>query len=276
MTELTLDQARLWFAAAGDLVEREIARLTELDTAIGDADHGFNMQRGFYAVRKKLEVTVTEDLGSLFRLVGMTLVSTVGGASGPLYGGFFLEMAKVANGKAYLGKNEICTALAAGLNDIKRRGKAEVGDKTMVDSLSPAVGALESATELCAAFRAAADAAKTGAEGTIPLEARKGRASYLGQRSIGHQDPGATSSWLLFEALASVCQQAAEKGGAAAGSCRELHGPSVDCRGTACRTLPPVAGTLSKGTASRTPTAVQGLTTTPEVDRHGRPGAGLS
>src|SRR5215472_11442332 len=208
--EFTVDQARLWIRAAADLIEREIVRLSELDTAIGDADHGFNLQRGFYAVRNKLEITTTEDLGRLFRLVGMTLVSTVGGASGPLYGGFFLEMAKVTAGKACLAKDEVSAAFAAGLNDIKRRGKAEVGDKTMVDSLSPAVAALKSAAELCAAFRAAADAAKTGAEGTIPLEARKGRASYFGPRSIGHQDPGATSSWLLFEALASVCQQAAE------------------------------------------------------------------
>ena len=207
MTEFTADQARLWIAGAGDLVERQAIRLTELDTAIGDGDHGTNMLRGFSAVRRKLEVTVTGDLGSLFRLVGMTLISAVGGAAGPLYGGFFLEMAKVTAGKACLGKDEISAALAAGLNDIKRRGKAEVGDKTMVDSLSPAVAALESVKELCAAFRAAADAAKTGAEATIPLQARKGRASYLGERSIGHQDPGATSSWLLFEALASVCRQ---------------------------------------------------------------------
>jgi dihydroxyacetone kinase-like protein len=207
VTEFTADQARLWIAGAGDLVERQAIRLTELDTAIGDGDHGTNMLRGFTAVRTKLEVTATEDFGSLFRLVGMTLISAVGGAAGPLYGGFFLEMAKVTAGKAFLGKDEISAALAAGLNDIKRRGKAEVGDKTMVDSLSPAVAALESVKELCAAFRAAADAAKTGAEATIPLQARKGRASYLGERSIGHQDPGATSSWLLFEALASVCRQ---------------------------------------------------------------------
>ena len=206
-----MDQARLWIAGAGDLVARHVMRLTELDSAIGDGDHGTNMLRGFTAVRRKLEATVTEDFGSLFRLVGMTLVSTVGGASGPLYGGFFLEMAKTTAGKAYLGKDEVSTALAAGLNDIKRRGKANVGEKTMVDSLSPAVAALESAEELCAAFRAAADAAKSGAEGTTPLEARKGRASYLGERSVGHQDPGATSSWLLFEALASVCQQAAQQ-----------------------------------------------------------------
>ena len=205
MTELTVAQARLWIARAGDLIERQATRLTELDAAIGDGDHGTNMLRGFSAVRRKLEVTVTEDFGSLFRLVGMTLVSTVGGASGPLYGGFFLEMAKVTEGKACLGKDEVGTVLAAGLNDIKRRGKAEVGDKTMVDSLSPAVAALDSTKELCAAFRAAADAARAGAEGTTPLVARKGRASYLGPRSAGHKDPGATSIWLLLEALASLC-----------------------------------------------------------------------
>src|SRR6516164_7751660 len=150
MRDFTLDQARLWLAGAGDLVEREIGRLTELDTAIGDGDHGINMVRGFNAVRRKLEVTVTEDLGSLFRLVGITLISTVGGASGPLYGGFFLEMAKLTGGKACLGKDEVRAALTAGLTDVKRRGKAGVGDKTMVDSLSPAVAAIASAKELAA------------------------------------------------------------------------------------------------------------------------------
>jgi phosphoenolpyruvate---glycerone phosphotransferase subunit DhaL len=203
-SELTLDCARRWIETAATLIEKNVTLLTELDAAIGDGDHGTNMARGFGAVRKKLEATTTPDIGALFKLIGMTLISTIGGAAGPLYGGFFLDMAKASAGKATLAKIELAQALGGGLSDIKRRGKAEVGDKTMVDALTPAVAALRSAatTDLGAACRAAADAARMGAEGTTPLQARKGRASYLGERSIGHQDPGATSSWLLLEALA--------------------------------------------------------------------------
>ena len=202
--ELTLEEARSWIESASTLVAQNATLLTELDTAIGDGDHGTNMERGFGAVRRKLDGTTTTDIGALFKLVGMTLLSTVGGAAGPLYGGFFLEMAKAAAGRHTLAKSELDEVFDAGLNDIKRRGKAEVGDKTIVDALTPAVRAFRSASELYAASRAAADAAKDGAEKTAPLLARKGRASYLGERSIGHQDPGATSCWLLLEALASV------------------------------------------------------------------------
>jgi len=207
MSELTLDQVRSWIEAAGALIEENKALLTDLDTAIGDGDHGTNMSRGMAVVRRKLDTTAVADVGGMLKLVGMTLLSTVGGASGPLYGGFFLAMAKAAPGKATLAITEIGEALAAGLDDIRRRGKAEVGDKTMVDALTPAVAAFLSASaeDLRATSRAAADAARAGAEGTTPLQARKGRASYLGERSIGHQDPGATSSWLLLEALASAC-----------------------------------------------------------------------
>jgi dihydroxyacetone kinase-like protein len=207
---LTLDWARSWIKAAATLVGQNAALLTELDAAIGDGDHGTNMERGFGAVRRKLDDTTTTDIGALFKLVGMTLLSTVGGAAGPLYGGFFLEMARAAAGRHTLAKSELDPVLEAGLNDIKRRGKAEVGDKTMVDALTPAVEAFRSASELRTASRAAADAAKKAAEKTTPLLARKGRASYLGERSVGHQDPGAASCWLLLEALASVC---APKGG---------------------------------------------------------------
>jgi len=207
MTELTVDRVRSWIEAAGVLIEENKALLTDLDTAIGDGDHGTNMSRGWAAVRKKLDATPAADVGAMLRLVGMTLLSTVGGAAGPLYGGFFLAMAKTTAGKATLARTEIGEAFAAGLDDIRRRGKAVVGDKTMVDALTPAVEAFVSvcSADLRAASRAAADAARAGAEGTTPLQARKGRASYLGERSIGHQDPGATSSWLLLEALASVC-----------------------------------------------------------------------
>ncbi len=204
---MTLDQVRSWIDATGALIEENKALLTDLDTAIGDGDHGTNMWRGWAAVRRKLDATATPDVGGMLRLVGMTLLSTVGGAAGPLYGGFFLAMAKAAPGKVTWARTEMGEALAAGLDDIRRRGKAEVGDKTMVDALTPAVAAFlsVSAGDLRIASRAAADAARAGAKGTTPLQARKGRASYLGERSIGHQDPGATSSWLLLEALASVC-----------------------------------------------------------------------
>jgi len=213
MNKLTLDRVRSWIEAAGTLIEQNKALLTDLDTAIGDGDHGTNMSRGFAAVRKKLEATAAADISGMLSLVGMTLLSTVGGASGPLYGGLFLAMAKASTGKATLARTELSKTLTAGLNDITRRGKAELGDKTMVDALTPAVAAFlsVSAEDLRAASRAAADAARVGAEGTTPLQARKGRASYLGERSIGHQDPGATSSWLLLEALASACEAGTER-----------------------------------------------------------------
>lgn len=207
MDDLTLDRVRLWIETAGALTEQNKALLTELDAAIGDGDHGTNMSRGLTAVRNKLDATMAEDVGGLLRVAGMTLLSTVGGAAGPLYGGFFLAMAKAASGKAALERREMAEALAAGLEDVRRRGKAELGDKTMVDALTPGIEAFRSLSEqgLETAAHAAADAARAGAEATTPLQARKGRASYLGERSIGHQDPGATSSWLLLEALASAC-----------------------------------------------------------------------
>lgn len=205
MIELAVERARTWMTEIAALVDQNKMLLTELDTAIGDGDHGANMARGFAAVRQKLESATSADIGALFKLAGMTLLSTVGGASGPLYGGFFLAMAKTASGKTELEKADFQQALEAGLDDIKRRGKAELGDKTMVDALAPAVASFEgSPADLGSALRAAADAARAGMESTRPLQARKGRASYLGERSIGHQDPGATSCWLLLEALARV------------------------------------------------------------------------
>jgi dihydroxyacetone kinase-like protein len=181
--------------------------LTQLDTAIGDGDHGENMMRGFTAVEKKITASAPADIPSLFKTVGMTLLSSVGGASGPLYGGFFLELGKGSAGKSQLSKDELAQILASGLGDIQRRGKAQLGDKTMVDALSPAIEAFRAApgNDIAGASEAASDRAKDAAESTIPLQARKGRASYLAERSIGHQDPGATSSWLLLRALASVC-----------------------------------------------------------------------
>ena len=147
------------------------------------------------------------DVSALFKLVGMTLLSTVGGAAGPLYGGFFLALARVTAGKQMLNKRDLLQSFREGLADIQRRGKAQLGDKTIVDSLAPALNAWEATpdSDLAPATTCAAQAAAEAAKATIPMLALKGRASYLGERSIGHQDPGATSCALLFQALASVC-----------------------------------------------------------------------
>jgi dihydroxyacetone kinase-like protein len=180
--------------------------LTELDTAIGDGDHGENMMRGFRAIEKKLETERPADLAALFKLLGMTLLSSVGGAAGPLYGGFFLELGRASAGKDQLTQAELGQVLARGLADIQRRGKAQLADKTMVDALAPAIEKFQAAPDgnLAIALKVAEERAKAAAKETIPLQALKGRASYLGERSIGHQDPGATSAWLLLQALSSV------------------------------------------------------------------------
>ena len=177
--------------------------LTQLDSAIGDADHGINMDLGFTAVRGKLAELDGADLGAGAKAVGMTLISTVGGASGPLYGTFFLRLATALGGRATVGADELGQALRAGLDGVRQRGKAELDDKTMVDAMSPAVDAFEAASGegLASALAAAADAAAAGRDRITPLTARKGRASYLGERSANHQDPGATSTTILFESL---------------------------------------------------------------------------
>lgn len=199
------------------LIAEHEADLTALDTAIGDGDHGANMDRGFGAVEKNLKTAPVVDVASLFKSVGMTLLSTVGGAAGPLYGGFFLALARVSAGKQSLTKPELQQALQEGLTDIQRRGKAQRGDKTMVDTLAPALVALAAMpdADIATATKAAAEAAAEAAKATVPMLARKGRASYLGERSIGHQDPGATSCALLLQALASVCNSLAQEVGAA-------------------------------------------------------------
>ena len=207
METLEVKDARSWIKAAALLIAENSRMLSDLDSAIGDGDHGENMMRGFKAVEKKLETgEPPADLAGLFKLVGMALLSSVGGAAGPLYGGFFLALGKACAGKASLNKAELGQVLAEGLADIQRRGKAQLGDKTMVDALVPALEALRACPDgdLAGALTKAAEQARESAEATIPLQARKGRASYLGERSIGHQDPGATSSWLLLRALASV------------------------------------------------------------------------
>ena len=194
-----------WIRAFTAAIAENKEYLTELDSAIGDADHGINMNRGMQAVLAKLEGDgqgVQADVGALLKTVGMTLVSTVGGASGPLYGTLFLQMGSSAAGKPELSGAGLGGALAAGVAGVQRRGKAELGDKTMIDALVPAVEALRSSLAGGAtageALHRSTEAARDGMTATIPLVARKGRASYLGERSANHQDPGATSSWLLL------------------------------------------------------------------------------
>ena len=197
-----------WIRAFAAVVAENREYLTELDSAIGDADHGINMNRGFQAVLGKLDAGEAADIGALLKTVGMTLVSTVGGASGPLYGTLFLQMGTSAAGKSDLSGDDWAAALAAGVAGVQRRGKAELGDKTMIDALVPAVEAVRSAladgSTLDEALRRSAEAAQEGMTATIPLVARKGRASYLGERSANHQDPGATSSWLLLRTAAET------------------------------------------------------------------------
>lgn len=197
------DLVRFLELYAQSLAEHK-AELTDLDAQIGDADHGINMDRGFTAVKAKLPDLRGDDLGTIAKTVGMTLISTVGGASGPLYGTFFLRMATTLGDRRVVEPPEFVAALRAGLEGVKQRGKAELDDKTMVDAMTPAVEALEAGNggdTLSEALAAAVVAAAAGRDRVTPLVARKGRASYLGERSANHQDPGATSTTFLFEAL---------------------------------------------------------------------------
>jgi dihydroxyacetone kinase-like protein len=184
-----------WMTATAAAVDREAARLTDLDSAIGDADHGANLQRGFTAVTAVLDKEAPGTPGAVLALAGRQLISTVGGASGPLYGTLLRRTGKSLGDAAEVTRQELAEALGAGVDAVAQLGGAAAGDKTMLDALLPAVGALGES------FGAAAEAADAGALATVPLRARKGRASYLGERSVGHQDPGATSSALLIGAL---------------------------------------------------------------------------
>ncbi|CAC01570.1 dihydroxyacetone kinase subunit DhaL [Streptomyces violaceoruber] len=192
---LDADFFRRWMTAATALVDREADRLTALDSPIGDADHGSNLQRGFTAVAATLEKETPDTPGAVLILAGRQLISTVGGASGPLYGTLLRRTGKALGDSPEVSADQLAEALRAGVDAVRTLGGAAPGDKTMVDALVPAVEALGDS------FAAARTAAVEGAEATTPLQARKGRASYLGERSIGHQDPGATSSALLFVAL---------------------------------------------------------------------------
>jgi dihydroxyacetone kinase-like protein len=197
-----------WVKAFSSTVAENREYLTRLDSAIGDADHGTNMDRGMKAVLAKLDAVEGDDIGALLKTVGMTLVSTVGGAGGPLYGTLFLQMGMATAGKSELEPEDWAAALEAAVNGVQMRGKAEPGDKTMIDALIPARDAFSSALAEAGSFedalRKSARAAEEGMLATIPLVARKGRASYLGERSAGHQDPGATSSELLVKTAADT------------------------------------------------------------------------
>jgi dihydroxyacetone kinase-like protein len=192
---LDADFFRRWMTATAALVDREAERLTALDSAIGDADHGSNLQRGFTAVTATLEKEAPDTPGAVLMFAGRQLISTVGGASGPLYGTLLRRTGKALGDGAEVSAEQLAEALRTGVDAVRTLGGAAPGDKTMIDALVPAVDALGDS------FAAARAAAEEGAEATTPLQARKGRASYLGERSIGHQDPGATSAALLIAGL---------------------------------------------------------------------------
>ncbi|MFE0375306.1 dihydroxyacetone kinase subunit DhaL [Streptomyces inhibens] len=202
MSETALDAAFFvrWMTAAAAVIDREAERLTELDSPIGDADHGTNMQRGFVAVAKMVETEPPATPGGVLAAAGRQLISSVGGASGPLYGTLLRRAGKTLGDAPQVSAQELRSALGAGVDAVAQLGGSAPGDKTMLDALVPGVAALATS------FDAAAEAAEGGALATVPILARKGRASYLGERSIGHQDPGATSSALLFSALAEVAK----------------------------------------------------------------------
>jgi dihydroxyacetone kinase-like protein len=206
----TVDAGALaaWIREFARLIAMNKDLLTSLDSAIGDADHGANMDRGMTAVTAALAAEQPAGTAALLKRTGMTLVSTVGGASGPLYGTAFLRMAAAAGDAASLDAHGFAKVLRAGLDGVVARGKAEAADKTMYDALAPAVDALDAALAagepLGPALQAAIRAAEDGRDATIPMIARKGRASYLGERSVGHQDPGATSVTLLLTAAGTT------------------------------------------------------------------------
>ena len=204
---MDIHQTRTWVQAIAAAMDQNKDHLTQLDSAIGDADHGVNMQRGFTAVSAALDGFQAAGVGEVLVKTGTTLISSVGGAAGPLYGTFFRATGKQLSGPT-ADAEQLAAAFDAGLAGVQKLGAAVPGDKTMVDALVPALAAFGEAARAgeseAVAAEKAATAAETGAQDTTPLQARKGRASYLGARSIGHQDPGATSTALVFRALAEV------------------------------------------------------------------------
>jgi phosphoenolpyruvate---glycerone phosphotransferase subunit DhaL len=203
---------RAWITEATRLVVDNADHLTHLDAAIGDADHGINLRRGFQAAVTVLDETAPDTPGAVLATVGRALISKTGGASGPLYGTAFRQAAKSLGEDADVSVVQLGAALQAALAGIQQLGAANEGDKTMVDALSPAVAAYQAVVDSGGGFvdatRAAADAAARGLQATIPMQARKGRASYLGPRTIGHEDPGAASTVLILRALATVMERA--------------------------------------------------------------------
>lgn len=202
---MTKEQILQWLQTFTTQIEQNKDYLTQLDAAIGDADHGINMSRGFQKAIAQLPSVADKDIGTILKTVSMTLISSVGGASGPLYGTFFLRGSTAIAAKQELTEHDMLRLLQAGLDGVLQRGKAQLGDKTMIDVLSPAVEAFSQAVEeskdMLEAMQLAVAKAEQSLKETIPMIAKKGRASYLGERSVGHQDPGATSSYLMLKCL---------------------------------------------------------------------------
>jgi dihydroxyacetone kinase-like protein len=205
---ITRDGVVEWMRRFAGEMDEHRQELVRLDTAIGDGDHGTNMDRGMRKALEKLDSADAADAGAVLKTVAMALVSSVGGAAGPLYGTLFLQMGMALSGKDEVDLAGWTEAWRKGLEGVQARGKAEREDKTMVDALIPAIEALEQASDLDAGLRAAVEGAEEGMRATTPLQASKGRASYLGDRSIGHQDPGATSTYLLLDAAARALEGA--------------------------------------------------------------------
>lgn len=202
---VTKEQILQWLQSVATVIEQNKDYLTELDSAIGDADHGINMNRGFQKVVSQLATVADKDIGSIFKTVSMTLISSVGGASGPLYGTMFLRGSTAVANKSELMDEDMVLLFQAFVDGVVQRGKANLGDKTMLDSLAPATEAFKQAiaTNLTTveALQKAVAAAEEGMKNTIPIVAKKGRSSYLGDRSAGHQDPGATSVYFILRTL---------------------------------------------------------------------------
>ncbi|MCB9421803.1 MAG: dihydroxyacetone kinase ADP-binding subunit DhaL [Ardenticatenaceae bacterium] len=208
---VTKDQIVKWLEKSAAVLDKNKDYLTQLDSAIGDADHGTNMARGFKKVMEKLPSVADKDIGNILKTTGMTLISSVGGASGPLYGTFFMRSGMAMAAKEELSDEDLLQLLEAGVEGIVQRGRAQLEDKTMIDAWYPALDAMRTAmnngSNTVEALQASVAGAEKGMKATIPLQARKGRASYLGERSIGHQDPGATSSYLMLNALLETVKE---------------------------------------------------------------------
>jgi dihydroxyacetone kinase-like protein len=208
---ITTEKVKEFLQRAAEVLKENKEYLTELDSAIGDADHGINMDRGFQAIMAKFPTFEGKDAGTILKSAGMALVSTVGGAGGPLYGTAFMQAGIALQGKYEFTLEDLVKALEAALKGIMNIGKSKPGEKTMIDAISPAIEAMRKAlangSDPVRALEEATQAAEEGMKATIPMIAQKGRASYLGERSIGHQDPGATSSYLLFRTMLEVAKE---------------------------------------------------------------------